>query len=245
MARSRHTCSEQSIAEVVVAYLEAAGADVYQEVGVAGGVADIVARLGAEIWIVEVKTSLSLALLTQAMDRRRHAHRIYVAAPRTKNMGEVGVLCDELGIGVLEVRTGDPGARYEYEQPAVYERVTSRRWNTRPVNLAAKLQPEHKTHAKAGSVGAGGRWTPFRRTCERLAGIVRINPGITVKEAISAIDHHYGSPSVARSSLVRWADEGKVPGVRAVLRDGAMVFVPTERGDAEAGLVEIVEVTRG
>lgn len=69
----RATVTEQQVAEIVVAWLESLGADVYQEVECGTGVADIVARIGAELWIVEVKTSLSLALLCQAMERRRLA----------------------------------------------------------------------------------------------------------------------------------------------------------------------------
>jgi hypothetical protein len=205
---------EQRIAEIVVAYLEALGADVYQEVTVSGGVADIVARVGAELWIVEVKTSLSLALVAQAMERRRLAHRVFIAAPYTRNLRDVACLCEEIGVGVFEVRAGDLQSPYEWDAPKVYERVNSRRWNTRPVALTARLQPEHKTHAKAGAVGAGGRWTPFRNTCEQLARIVREQPGITVKAAIDSIKHHYASAASARSSLADWAEKGKIKGVR-------------------------------
>lgn len=200
--------SEQRIAELVVAYLEASGADVYQEVAVSGGVADIVARVQAELWIVEVKTSLSLALLTQAMERRRLAHRVYVAAPQSKTIGDFGVLCQELGIGLLVVR---PDAYSERSR--VTELIESERFNRRPVELASKLRPEHKTHAKAGAIGGGGRWTPFRDTCEQLLSVVRETPGITVSEAVAKIRHHYSSDRCARSSLATWIGEGKVDGV--------------------------------
>lgn len=223
--------SEQAVAEVVVAWLEALGADVYQEVQVSGGVADIVARVRAEVWIVEVKTSLSLALITQAMERRRLAHRVFIAAPYTKHMREVMEVCSELGIGLLEVRTGDFDSTWN--QPKVNERVRGRRWNTRPVDLAAKLQPEHKTHAKAGAVGAGGRWTPFRNTCERLARIVENEPGITLKTAISKVDHHYSGTKSAVSSLAHLIERGKVDGVRA------------ERGNVLRLFPTRVEVRRG
>jgi hypothetical protein len=206
--------SEQAVAEVVVAWLEALGADVYQEVTVSGGVADIVARLNAEIWIVEVKTSLSLALVVQAYERRRLCHRVYVAAPYTRNQRDVGTLCEAIGVGLLSVTTGDFEAEHGYYQPKVEQVVASRRWNRRPVELASKLHPEHKTHAKAGAVGAGGRWTPFRNTCEQLARAVRRDPGIRLKDAIATITHHYASNAGARSSLAKWIVGGKVEGVR-------------------------------
>jgi hypothetical protein len=220
--------NEQAVAEVVAAWLEAAGADVYQEVVVSGGVADIVARVGVEIWIIEVKTSLSLALLVQAMDRRRLAHRIYIAAPTTRTMRDVEPLCKELGVGLLEVRTGNFEDRYEFYQPKVTERTRSRRWNRRPVELAGKLKPEHKTHAKAGAVGAGGRWTPWRNTIEQLARAVRAEPGIVLKAAIAEIDHHYSSAACARSSLAKWIAEGSIPGVTARREAGVLRLYPAE-----------------
>ena len=218
----RREITEQQVGEVVVAWLEALGADVYQEVACSGGVADIVARRGAELWIVEVKTSFSLALLFQALERRREAHRVFIAAPYSKNLRDVAAVCEELGIGVLEVRLPDAEwdpARHsdsrlaEYYSPMVREVVLSRRWNTRPVRLALELKPEHKTHAKAGAIGGGGRWTPFRDTCEQLGHLVRREPGITLKAAIDGIKHHYRTAASARGSLATWIEKGKVAGV--------------------------------
>lgn len=228
----REQMTEQQVAELVVAYLEAIGADVCQEVEVCGGVADIVARVRAEIWIVEVKTSLSLALIQQAMERRRLAHRVYIAAPFSRRTN-TEVLA-ELGIGVFEVR---PALAYTdsgngFGRGAVRELVQSRRWNSRPVSLANELRPEHKTHAKAGAIGAGGRWTEFRATCEALAAVVRGNPGVTLKAAIEQLKHnHYRSNRSAISALAHWVDRGKVPGVelrRSHGTHGAIELHPTE-----------------
>lgn len=231
MTLAKRKPREQDIAAVVVAWLEALGADVYQEVEVPGGVADIVARVGVELWIVEVKTSLSLSLVAQAMERRRLAHRVFVAAPRSRTMREVEPILRETGIGLLVVRVGDFNGHWEYEQPAVDEMVRSARHNRRPVKLAAKLQPEHKTHAKAGAISAAGRWTPFRRTCTKLADVVRRWPGLTIKEAIAKVDHHYASTSSAVSSIPHWIAQGKVPGVRLERRGGthgALLLYPDE-----------------
>lgn len=222
---TREHCTEQQLGEVVVSYLEAIGADVYQEVEVGSGVADIVARVRAEIWIVEVKTSLSLALLVQAMERREHAHRVFVAAPHTRTMRETSVICEEIGIGLLDVSLAREGVMvpgFRFGEPAVRVVVEGRRWNSRPVALAKRLVPEHKTHAKAGAVGAGGRWTPFRDTCERLARVVTDEPGITLKDAITKISHHYRTGASARSSIAHWLQRGKVPGVR--MEPGAKLF---------------------
>ena len=227
MGRKRFYIPEQAVAEVVVAWLEALGADVYQEVTVSGGVADIVARVGAEMWIVEVKTSLSLALLVQAMERRRLAHRVYIAAPHSRNARDVEMVCRELGLGLMVVTTGDFDSTWS--QPKVRVAAVSHRWNRRPVALSSQLVAEHKTHAKAGAVGAGGRWTPFRNTCERLAEHVRRNPGVTLKEAIMHVEHHYASAAGARSSLAKWIEKGVVNGVQLVKENGRAVLMPVAR----------------
>jgi hypothetical protein len=231
--REQH--SEAELAAVVVAWLEALGAEVFQEVELVrqGIRADIVARVRAEIWIIETKTSMSLALIEQAMDRRRFAHRVYIAAPTYKARAGFA-LCQELGIGVIGVGVGsgtnDPK---QWDEPQVTMRAQSRRWNSRPVALAKKLEPEHKTHARAGAP-TGGHWSPFRRTIERLAQEVAAHPGIALKAAVAGIEHHYRSNAGARTSLATWIREGKVPGV--VNRGGKLYHEPTnERPTAGKG----------
>ncbi|HKP06392.1 MAG TPA: hypothetical protein VJU58_03990 [Microbacterium sp.] len=183
--------------------------------------ADIVARRGPELTIVETKASLSLALLHQAMERRRQAHRVYIAAPYTRHLGETAAICAAIGIGLLDVRVAREHVCSSdgFGMPAVHEVVTSARWNTRPVALRAKLSDGHKTHARAGTKG-GGRWTPFRDTCEQLARVVRTTPGITLKAAVDEIKHHYRTPAIARGSIAHWIHHGKVPGVRLDLESG-------------------------
>lgn len=217
--------SEQDVAAVVVAHLAALGADIYEEVTIPGGVADIVARVGAELWLIEVKTSLSLALIVQAYGRRHLAHRTWVAAPCTRGCQEADLVIRELGLGLMICRNvrSDEAPHASYEAPRVDTIVDARRLTSkRCLSLAKRLQPEHKTHAKAGAVGGGGRWTPFRSTCEQLARIVTGQPGISLKEAISTISHHYASDASARGSIVARIESGLVPGVR-MERDGKLL----------------------
>lgn len=209
--------SEAELAAVVVAWLEGLEADVYQEVELQrqGIRADIVARVRAELWIVETKTSVSLALIEQAMERRRFAHRVYIAAPAYKARAGVD-LCRELGIGVLDVTVG-----VGWDPPIVKELVPSRRWNSRPVALAAKLRPEHKTSARAGAP-TGGHWSPFRDTCSQIvAKVIEAGPGgIALKDAI-ATRYHYATVAGARSSLATWVSDGRLPGIRL---DGGRLY---------------------
>jgi hypothetical protein len=150
------------------------------------------------------------------MERRRFAHRVFIAAPTGRARAGQNV-CAELGIGLLDVYVGDGST---YNPPRVKEVCPSRRWNSRPVKLASRLRPEHKTHAKAGEP-SGGHWTRFKGTCEELLQIVRAAgaDGIALKDAISS-KHHYSSLAGARSSLASWIRDGRMPGVR--LEDGRL-----------------------
>lgn len=214
--------SEAQVAAIVVDWLEAHGYDVYQEVELGnGGVrADIVARRGAELTIVETKTTASLALLYQAMERRRSAHRIYIAVPVPAHaMIDV---CKELGVGVLRVRIN-----HEHEQrwnpDRCEEEVASRRWNARPLKLASRLRPEHKTMALAGSP-TGGHFSRWRDTCQQITRVVEQHPGITLRAAVAAVTHHYSSGRVAVSTMGTHVRAGRVPGVR--FENGGLVPVP-------------------
>lgn len=203
--------SEAELAAVVVGWLEVRGYDVYQEVELTnGGIrADIVAKRGrSELTIVETKTSASLAVLYQAMERRRFAHRVYVAVPHSATAFRE--MCSELGIGVMHVHAG---SNETWDAPRCDEEVPSRRWNRRQVNLAARLRPEHKTAARAGSQ-TGGHWSRWRDTCAQLARVVAAEPGLPVKEAMSRVRHHYASGRSAASTMAGHVNAGRVDGVR-------------------------------
>lgn len=233
---TRAKLSEAQLAAIVVGHLERNGLDVYQEVEMRGGVYDIVAKTPkppGEIWIVEVKVALSLRLITQALTRMGYASRVIVAAPDTRHARAVGDLCRLVGLGLWVVHPGQPDYPVDgkcWDPPRVRQIVEAELRVGRDSDLRARLRPEHKTHAKAGAIGAGGRWTPFRATCEELARIVAEQPGITLKAAVDAAAHHYRSNRSAVSSLAHWIGKGKVPGVRGEGIGGAIVLQPAPSG---------------
>jgi hypothetical protein len=209
--------TEASIASLVVAWLENAGHDVYQEVDVIGGVADIVTLApDGDVWIVETKMGWSLDLLEQCCERRHCANRVYAAVPVSK--ADHRAVFRELGIGVLVVDSGADAAKWNrtvrfghdatYLDGAHVERTRS------------SLCDGHKTHAKAGAPSAGGRFTTFRGTAEALAAIVASNPGVSLRDAVASMNHHYTSPSGARANLAEHVRAGRVPGVTLREVDG-------------------------
>ena len=215
----RKTVDEQSVAARAVAFLEGCGHDVYQEVSVGGCVVDIVALVGPreEVWSVEVKTTWSLDLLEQCIDRRRFSHRVFAAIPTGRSNHARAFR--HFGIGVMRVNVGGVDG-YGERSVQITDAATLVTHDCRyGKQVRALLSDGHKTHAKAGAPGAAGRWTEFRETCERLARVVQREPGITMKSAIDGFEHHYASDNGARSSLAHWVERGKVPGVR-LERDG-------------------------
>jgi hypothetical protein len=96
---------EIDLAAKVIDWLQSQWWEVYQEVQPhhCGRTADIVAINGPLVWVIETKTSLSLALLEQALRWRGYANYISIAtpSPRRYSKGEdaVRLFVKHLGIG--------------------------------------------------------------------------------------------------------------------------------------------------
>lgn len=209
---------ETDLARPVVEWFKNLGFEVYQEVQIeyAGPRADIVAWDGTLLWIVEVKTSLSFAVIEQAFRWQHSAHRVSVAVPVSQGSSRRrGALMQERclrreGIGLfricLDSYSGDWSNRVRENIKAPLNRKARAR------GIVDRLQEEHKESCPAGSNG-GGYWTPFAATCRSLIEHVRKNPGCAMKEAIESINHHYASTSSARSALSHWLREGVIEGI--------------------------------
>jgi hypothetical protein len=196
--------TETELARPVVAWLQDFGWDIYQEVQTrGGGRADIVAVRGILVFVVEVKASLSLRLLDQAVEWLAQAHYVAIATPPVRTGFFVHRCLRDLGIGRFHSRAGCGGEGCDLHEPAELHR-----W-AEPKRIRAVLHESQKT-AIAGSNG-GGYWTPFRQTCTALVEFVSANPGCTLKAAIDGIRHHYSSPASARNSLRDWILRGKIP----------------------------------
>jgi hypothetical protein len=198
--------TEQELAARVVAGLEAGGATVYQEVTMYRQICDIVAVQGPVIHAVECKRSVTLHLLDQAYRWISYAHYVSIVAPSTglRNRKIVRAFLRTYGIGWLYPATWG-GPFHIFLPPALHRNIRS--------DLKDALSEGHRTHAPAGTA-QGGRYTPWRATTERLVQLVRSTPGIRIKDAVEAIDHHYASAASARNALAKQIRNGLIPQLR-------------------------------
>jgi hypothetical protein len=220
--------TEIDVGRAVVSYIRANYPlwDVYQEYSLGYGRkrADIIAAFPGPprlLWVVECKTKMSLHLLAQAREWLHHVHYVSIAcAPAARTYADAGFVDDWLkdhGIGMIVAHDNYCSARTE---PQLHRAAHE---NSKDIVLCEG----HKNETEAGSK-SGGFWTPFRETCNQLKGVVGHSPGLTIKEAMAAIEHHYSSDIVARSSMRVWLNKGIVKGVEMKYEAGKYHLYPED-----------------
>jgi len=228
---------ETELAQVVVDWLKNQQWTVYQEVQLefGGHRADVVGECGGLTWVVECKTTMSLALLEQALKWKPYANFVSVAVPRpkrrTNGQGAAQVFLRQNGIGLINV------CNYKLRGIGMYD-VAARLIEPNHLNrnvagsLRASLCDEQKDYAQAGN-SDGLYWTPFKRTCQELRRIVQATPGIHLKAAIDGIRHHYSSDQTARACISKYVQSGKdiIPGVSCERDGNKLCLYPQEAAE--------------
>jgi len=216
--------SEVDLGKDIIAYLEEAGWDIYQEVETYGRTADIVAVRGNLLWIVELKRSFGLAVLEQARFWRSYAHMVSIATPPRSGRSHwrswefEDELFRWLRVGWLVCPDGGH-IREKFRPPLNRQALT--------IKIRTGLRPEHKIWAEAGNA-EGKRYTPWSRTFRELAQLVKTYPrGLTVAGVLAKMDTHYASAATARGCLIKWVDLGRVPGVRLEREGRTVKFYPS------------------
>jgi len=217
--------NEAALAEAVIAWLTERGWTIYQEVDCRIGRADIVAVRGPLVHAIECKSTFGFAVLDQAHRWIGHANLVSVATEGRSGRKKVcDTVCEALGIGRYSVPFY--GAVHELVSPRLWRRVSRTIRNT--------LRPEHQDYARAGT--NGGYYSAWRGTCAKLAELVNkrdFRDGLTVKEAVAQITHHYATDRSARACLLREAQAGKIPGVVVIDWYGQKRFAPAKGIAAE------------
>lgn len=198
---------ETDLAARVVTWLQP-GWQVYQEVATTAGgqVADIVAVAGRRAWVIECKTSFSLALIGQGYGWRGSANLVSVAVPAGGGRDQwfARQVCTTYGIGIL----------------AVGERTVTEALAPRWQRLKGKprifryLREEQANGEYAPAGSQGGHATAFALTCRAMLGAVRLGGPLPLKALVSRTRHHYNTPASAVGALRHWLRRGAVPGLR-------------------------------
>lgn len=178
-------------ARVVAHYADAF--EVFKEVQSGGGIIDIVLRSGIVTTAIECKMGFGLDVIEQAHRNRGVCHFSYVAIPCGRNGWFKREVCKDYGIGVLSV---SPHSIEESVTPRLFRKARG-----------PKLEEYHKEN-EAGV--QSGRITAFSNTVRKLVEVVRRNPGIAMKDAVTRIQHHYSKDANAAASLSVWVRQGVI-----------------------------------
>lgn len=148
----------------IKAFLEGQDYEVKAEVAAA----DVVAcRKGEDPLIVELKTSFSLALIHQGIERQKITDAVYIAAPRKTGktfratLKSMKTLCRRLGLGLLTVRMKD-GLVEPHCDPAPYQPRRTAWRKTRLLREFAKRDGDPNTGGTRGQIVTAYRQDALR-----------------------------------------------------------------------------------
>jgi len=151
------------------AYLQRQGYTVKGEVGAA----DVVARRGDELVVVELKLGFSLALFHQGVERLLTTDHVYLAVPaggKTKALKANVRLARRVGLGVITVRLRD-GHVEVLADPGPYAARQSKKKKTRLLRAFARLQGDPND----GGATRHGIVTGYRQDALRCARFLAVH----------------------------------------------------------------------
>ena len=155
-------------------YFTALGFEVKGEIGAADMVAvPFGARTNAEPIIIELKTTFSLSLFHQAVQRQSMSDNVYIVAPRKPGKaGMVSIrknkmLCRRLGIGMITVRLKDNRVDVHCEPGPFKPRKIKARKN----KLLSEFETRHGD-PNPGGMTSEGLMTSYRQGALRCAKIL-------------------------------------------------------------------------
>lgn len=197
----------------IKAYLQRQGYDVKGEVGAA----DVVARKGDDLIVVELKTGFSLALFHQGVERLALTDHVYLAVPaggQAKALKANVKLARRAGLGVMTVRLRD-GVVEVLADPGPYAARASPKKKTRLLRAFERLQGD----PNAGGATRHGIVTGYRQDalrCARFLAVHGPSKGAKVKawaevpQATQIMaDDHYGWFTRVSRGVYDLTDKGR------------------------------------
>lgn len=198
-------------------------AEIYKEVPLAGGICDFVINQSPVYIAVEVKASMSMDVLAQALDKVGYANYVYIAVPASKGRRDfVEAFCKDKGIGLLY---------FNKTAQAVYEQVKPRLFR----KIVKPTLEEWMKHNTAGSQSE--RMTAFKYFVEKLYETLhRAKTGYTYEELFKRMDHqYYKSLSSFKNNLYQYSRRDIIPhliiekGTISLDREGYVKYLESMR----------------
>lgn len=208
--------NEVDLCKILIQWLQDLKYEVYQEVQILrnSNVADIVAVHNKITWVIEVKRTFGISVLSQAYEWCDFANFVSIAVPIDKGRNTIGrnrfvnYLMNNLGIGLLRINNN--GFRYDSPIREVWEPRFRRKVGKHLLN---GLNEKQKYWAEAGNPD-GKRWSPFNETVRRLKDYIRSHPGCTMKQLLDNVQTHYSGTVCAKTAIFSWINHGVIKGVR-------------------------------
>jgi hypothetical protein len=197
--------------------------DVYKEVPMNGGRCDFVAVGGGLIIAVEVKVTMNLQLIAQAMRHRFSASFTYCAIPEKRMNNEGYALCKELGIGILLY---SPEGYYRgHKKPRDHVRLFLESVYRRP-----KEPPRLHEAMKLSISGAQhNNMSSFRITVLEIAEILaNLGGRAPLTDFFKKNGHfHYSTAASARQCIANLAGTHAIPEFRV---ENGFLILNSEKG---------------
>mgnify|MGYP001281113076 CR=1 FL=1 len=195
---------ETDLFQPIKEWLEERDYEVYTEVisTKAGGRADVVGVSGPAVAVVEMKNSLTLEVVAQAIRWKLYSNYIYIAVPCNPKRRVSNYVCNLLireGIGLLEVSLSNQGRKANIlvsSKCRYYRRVDD--------HIRNSLTPKHQL--LPGGHAGGGYITTYSKTIDRVKDFLQYGTHgewTTLDEILNHCETHWASPKPSLAQSIR------------------------------------------
>lgn len=189
---------ETELAQDVVNFLN--DYDLYYEVWDV----DIIAKMGNILTAVEVKTILNFKVIEQAFKNRNLFNYSYIAVPYAKYRNFQYKICEDYGIGVLQLTYSRYNGRLLDVEEIVKPKLNRKAYAIKTI----KLTLEDKKSIPGASGRDGTTRTAFKITIENMVSYIKRHPECTLKKCLEDIDFHWANMASAKGCVYARINEG-------------------------------------
>ncbi|MNV32759.1 hypothetical protein D3C71_1241050 [compost metagenome] len=204
----------------VKSWLEDNGYTVYTEVvsTLAGGRADVVGVAGPAVAIVEMKKTMTLELLSQALRWKLFSNYVYIAVACTAKRRvshHVARLLNKEGIGLLEICFPDKSSQFNSKPYIV---ATARAKFNRRIDDHIRKSLTHMHQELPGGHAGGGYITTYRKTIRNVQDYLQCmakDEWASLDDILNYCETHWSSPKPSLSHALRtyeldWCESKKI-----------------------------------